>query len=233
MEDFQRRVAELRFVEGVEKVEHVPYATGDEFWVRFNRPFDMKKLADITRKHGDVIVKFGGLPSKLPRALGELLWDGVKYVIVKKIGGWATFSASLGFEPDGIAKIATDTHGPYQIYIASKEEGVQILYDYVGLKYVAPAPTSKPVVVAPTKPQAPAQSKAAQPTPKPAAAPVPVAAVSPQANQPPQPAPPTQSAAPAPQATPKGQYRAHAWGQKVGGSEQASTQAKPSDEKTE
>ena len=233
MDDFQRRVLELRFVDGVEKVEHVPYATGDEFWVRFNRPFDMKKLADITKKHGDAIVKFGGLPSKLPRALGELLWDGINYVIVKKTGGWVNLTASLGFEPDGIAKIATDTHGPYQIYIATKEEGVQILYDYVGVKYVAPAPTPKPVV-APPKPQAPPQAKPAQPTPTPAAAaPVPSPVSPPSVNQSARPMPQVQSTPAAPPATPKGQYRAHAWGQKVGGSEQASTQAKPSDEKTE
>ena len=231
MDDFQRRVLELRFVEGVEKVEHVPYATGDEFWVRFNRPFDMRKLADITKKHGAAIVKFGGLPSKLPRALGELLWDGVNYVIVKKIGGWANFTASLGFEPDGIAKIATDAHGPYQIYISIKEEGVQILYDYVGLKYAAPVPSPKTVVVAP-KPQVAAPAKPAQPTPKPGVASVPSAVASPQAIQPARPVPPVQSAPAAPQATPKGQYRAHAWGQKPGVSEQASTQAKPSDEKT-
>jgi hypothetical protein len=211
-------------------VEHVPYATGDEFWVRFNQPFDMTKLGDITKKHDAVIVKFGRLPSKLPRALGELLWDGISFVITKKIGGWASFTASLGFEPDGIAKIATDAHGPYQIYIATKEEGVQILYDYLGLKYVAPVPPPKPIA---PKPQAPPQAKPAQPTPTPAAAPVPSGVTSPQTIQAARPAPPVQpSPAPA-QATPKGQYRAHAWGQKVGGSEQASTQAKSSEEKTE
>jgi hypothetical protein len=173
VDDFQRRVVELRFVEGVEKVEHVAYSTGDEFWVRFNHSLDMKKLEDIAKKNGAVMMKFGGLPSKLPRALAELLWDGVSYVITKRIGGWARFTAPLGFEPDGIAKIVRDAHGPYQIFIATQEEGVQILYEYLGLKYVPPTPvvppkppvtgTVKPSPQAP-KPIGPATPNIAQPT---------------------------------------------------------------------
>jgi hypothetical protein len=230
VEDFQRRVTELRFVEGIEKVEHVDYATGDEFWVRFNRPLDLKELRDIAGKHGAALVKFGGLPSKLPRPLAEILWDGVGHVITKKIGGWSKFTASLGFEPDGIAKIATDAHGPYQIFIATQEEGVQILYEYLGVEYVAPA---KPVAPPPKAPTV-AVAKTTPPAPKPPpATPAPVASKPQSSTQPAQTAPastpqPIPASEPAP---PKGQYRPHAWGQALTTSETKS--ASPKDEKKE
>ena len=185
--DLQRRVAELRFVEGIEKVEHVPYPTGDEFWVRFNHPLNIRQLEDITRKNGAIMVKFGGLPSKFPRPLAELLWDGVSYVITKNAGGLGKFSALLGFEPDGIGKIVTDAHGPYQIFIAKEEAGVKILYEYLGLKYVAPAPPPKPV--APAKPPISATTKPVSIPPKP------VTSQTPPAVQPTPPAPVSQSKA--------------------------------------
>jgi hypothetical protein len=190
VDDFQRRVVELRFIEGIEKVEHVPYHTGDEFWVRFNHPLDLKKLEDITRKNGTVMVKFGGLPSKLPRPLAELLWDGVSYVITKRIGGWAKFTAPLGFEPEGIAKIVNDAHGPYQIFIATQEEGVKILYEYLGLKYAPPA--RPPTPVAPPKPPVTATVKPAPQAPKP------IGAAPPNTAQPTSPAP-VSPAKPAPE----------------------------------
>jgi len=174
--DFQRRLVELRFLDGIEKVEHVPYPDRDEFWVRFNRRLDMKKIEEIAKKHDATVVKFGGLPSKLPRPLAEILWDGVSHVIAKKISAWTKFTASLGFEPDGIAKIAADAHGPYQIFIATQEEGVQVLYEYVGLKYVAPAPPPKPaakppvpVAATPVSPAPRAIAQATPPVAKPAA----------------------------------------------------------------
>jgi hypothetical protein len=171
VDDLQRRVVELRFIEGIEKVEHVPYLTGDEFWVRFNHPLDFGKFEDIAKKHGCVMVKFARLPSKLPRPIAEILWDGVSYVIARNMSGWAKFTASLGLEPDGIAKIATDLHGPYQIFIARQEEGIQILYEYLGLKYVPPTPLPKPAtpVKSPTppaiKPAAPSVPRPAVPIP--------------------------------------------------------------------
>jgi hypothetical protein len=173
VDDLQRRVVELRFVEGIEKVEHVPYPTGDEFWVRFNHPLNIRQLEDIIRKNGASMVKFGGLPSKLPRPLAELLWDGVSYVITKNTGGFGKFTAFLGFEPDGICKIVTDAHGPYQIFIAKEETGVKILYEYLGLKYVAPAPPPKPI--APAKPPVSAAAKPASVPPKPVTSPAPSA----------------------------------------------------------
>jgi len=166
VEDLQRRLLELRFVDGIEKVEHVPYPSGDEFWVRFNNRLDMKKLEEIAKNYGATVIKFGGLPSKLPRPLAELLWDGVSHVIVKNLSSWERFTASLGFEPNGIAKIVSDAHGPFQIFIATQEEGVQVLYGYLGLKYVAPAPPPKPAV--PAKPPVAAVAKPVTPAAKPA-----------------------------------------------------------------
>ncbi len=166
--DLHRRLNELRFVKGVEKVEHVPYLTRDEFWVRFKDPLDFKKLGQVVSTHNYQMIRFGGLPSKLPRALGEVLWDGVTHVIVKKISGWEKFKASLGLEPEGMAKIAVDLHDPYQIFIAIEEDGVQLLYEYLGLKYAEPAPpaptpapvprTGVPAAPTPAKPTTPATS---------------------------------------------------------------------------
>jgi hypothetical protein len=229
--DFQRRLVELRFVDGIEKVEHVPYPSGDEFWVRFSRQLDMKKLEEIARKHGAVLVRFGGLPSKLPRPLAEILWDGVNHVIAKNIGGWGKFTAALGFEPDGIAKVASDAHGPYQIFIATQEEGVQILYEYLGLKYVAPAPPAKPV--APPKPPTAAVVKPVAPAPGLAAPTAPLAPV-PRAPAQPAQAAPAPPAGPAPVSgttIPKGQYRPHAWGQAVTTSEEKPPPSKSTEEK--
>lgn len=167
--DLERRVNELRFVEGIEKVEHVPYETGDQFWVRFNRPLDLKKLGDVARKHGYVMVKFASVPSKLPRGLAELLSNGVTHIITKRISGWSKFTSNLGFEPEGMAKLAVDLHGPYQIFMATEEEGIQLLYEYLGMKYVPPAPPA-PKPAAPVKPATPPVAKPIQPTaPRPAA----------------------------------------------------------------
>ena len=149
--DLERRLVELRFLEGIEKVEHVPYRSGDEFWVRFNKPLDLTKLREVVKRHGFGMVRFASVPSKLPGKLAEVLWDGVSFVIARNVGGLSRFKSMLGFEPDGIAKIAKDLHGPYQIFMTTDEEGLQILYDYLGVKYVAPPPP-------PPKPTAPART---------------------------------------------------------------------------
>jgi hypothetical protein len=149
--DLERRLVELRFLDGVEKVEHVPYSTGDQFWVRFNKPLDFQKLQEVLRKHGYSTVRFANLPSKLPHKLAEVLWNGVTLVIGRNFSGLSKFKASLGFEPEGIAKIATDLHGPFQIFITTDEAGVQVLYEYLGLKYAPPSPPP-PKPAAPTTP---------------------------------------------------------------------------------
>jgi len=229
--DLQRRLVELRFVDGIEKVEHVPYPAGDQFWVRFNRKLDFGKFDDISKKHGYIMVSFASLPSKLPRPIAEILWNGVSHVITKNLSGWSKFTASFGFEPDGIAEIATDLHGPYEIFIATQEEGVQILYEYLGLKYTAPAPPTK--AVAPPKAPTPAPvSKPASPAPRPVAPPV-TSVPAPATAKPAQAGPPPAQPTPAtPQTIPKGQYRPHAWGQLLTSSEPKPAQQKPADQKT-
>jgi hypothetical protein len=174
----QTRLNELRFVDGIEKVEHVPYPTGDQFWVRFNRHIDFKKINELAKKRGYTMMKFGGLPSKLPGRLVEVLWDGVNHVIAKNPNVLVKLTASLGIEPDGVAKIATDLHGPYQIFMAMNEEGIQLLYDYLGLKYVPPPPPPpKPVV--PAKPAIPAAKPSVLAPPTTVPRPVPPAATPP------------------------------------------------------
>lgn len=163
--DLERRLVELRFIDGIQKVEHVPYPSGDQFWVRFDKPLNFAKLEQIVKKHNCTMVRFAGIPSRLPRAMAEMVWDGVSHVITRNISSWGKFKSSIGFEPDGIAKIASDLHGPYEIFMATDEEGVQILYELLGLKYVAPPPPSPPKPVAPAKSSAPPAAAPATPRP--------------------------------------------------------------------
>lgn len=200
--DLGRRLVELRFIEGIEKVEHVPYPSGDQFWVRFNRPMDFAHLKDLVKKHGYLMVEFAKLPSKLPRGLSEMLWNGVTHVIARKMSVWSKFTSSLGLEPEGIAKIARDLHGQYQIFIATTEEGVELLYEYLGVKYVPPAP---PPPVIPAKPPMPAAGKPAPVVARPTTPATPVkppTAGQPSQPTPAQPAPPQPPGAAAKTATP-------------------------------
>jgi hypothetical protein len=114
------------------------------------------------------MVTFAKIPSKLPRKLSELIWDGVSLVVAKNISGWMKFKASLGFEPEGIAKIATDLHGPYQIFMTTDEAGVEVLYEYLGVKYAPPPPPTPPK---PTTPATPVAQTVARLTPPPSAQP--------------------------------------------------------------
>ena len=136
------------------------------------------------------MVRFASLPSKLPRGLAEILWNGVAYVIVRKISQLEKLKASVGFEPEGIAKIAYDLHGPYQIFMATTEEGLKVLYDYVGVKYAAPVLPPKPI--SPAKAPIPGVAK-----------PVPPAVARPVTPTTPGPAvtPPTAVKPPTPQST--------------------------------
>jgi hypothetical protein len=193
--DLERRVNELRYLDGVEKVEHVPYRTGDEFWVRFNRPLDLNKVNEAAKKYSYQMIRFASLPSKLPRGLAEILWDGVAYVIVRKITALAKLQCSLGFEPEGIAKIAYDLHGPYQIFMASDEDGMKVLYEYLGQRYVPPTPP--PRTAAPAKPSTLGITRPTPPATRPATPTVPGSA-EPQPSARPSAGQPTSPAAPKP-----------------------------------
>jgi hypothetical protein len=101
-----------------------------------------------------MIVKFARLPSRLPRRLAELLWSGTTHVVVGKFSGWPRFTSNFGFEPEGIAKLAVDLHGPYWLFITTEEEGIQLLYEYLGLKYASSSPSAA-VAPAPVASNAP------------------------------------------------------------------------------
>ena len=168
MSQLENRVTEIRFTDGVEKVEHVRFSTSDQLWVRFNQPIDMQKLERIARDRGFRLTRFGKLLAKLPRGLNEVLWDGVTHIIVKDVSDWGRLTSLLGFEPDGIAKIAIDLHGSNQIFMVMNEAGIQLLYDYLGAKYVPPPkPTVAAVKPATTlpKPSPPIQPASGAQTP--------------------------------------------------------------------
>ena len=152
--DKERRINELRFLKGIEKVEHVRFPDRDEFWIRFSQPIDLHRLAGVANEYHYEVVKFGGLPSKLPSRLSELLWNGVSYVILRQIGFRGLLASFLGSEPEGVAKVVKDLHSNNHIFITSTEEGVSILYAYLGLTYspldlagpTKPVPATRPVL---------------------------------------------------------------------------------------
>ena len=153
--DEERRINELRFVAGVEKAEHVQFPDRDEFWVRFIDPIDLRRLVRVANEYHYEVVKFGGLPSKLPSRLGELLWNGVSYVIVRRIGFRGLLASFLGSEPEGVAKVVKDLSSSQDIFVTSSEDGIEVLYAYLGLSYSPPNPaprapaTVKPAAQAP------------------------------------------------------------------------------------
>lgn len=181
----------LRAEPSVRRVEYVKYAGGNECWVSLheNRRLDMKRLESITAKHGFRIVRFGTLPSKLPRGLGELLWNGVTHVILSEFGALDKLKSSLGFEPEGIARIAEWAHGPYQLFAARTWEGMRILFDYLDIEMPPPpvAPQSPKPATAPPGPSAPAKpmTPTSTPAPRPTAPTTNAAQGPPPANLPP------------------------------------------------
>lgn len=128
--DVEARIAELRGRPEVRRAELVRYPSGVQFWVVFRNAIDIDRLRKAAGKFGYTVVRFASLPSKLPRNLAEILWDGVCYVIVKEYTWFDKIKSFFGAEPEGIAKIAEDLHHPDQIYIARNEEGMQILLEY-------------------------------------------------------------------------------------------------------
>jgi hypothetical protein len=170
-------VSILRAEPIVRRVEYVKYPQGNEYWVTFreDRRLDMRRFERIVNKHDYRIIRFGGLPSKLPKGFSELLWNGVTHVVVKEISGLDKLKAVLGFEPEGIARIAEWGHGHYQIFGAGTWEGLKILFDYLDLEMPMPPPAPappKPAAAPPrpapgsaARPPAPAQTQPAPATP--------------------------------------------------------------------
>ncbi len=171
-------------------------SSGPQLWVQFKDKMNKGELKKIAHKHGYRVVGFGAVPSKLPRGLGEMLWNGVTHIITKEHSSLSGLMGLIGFEPKGVAKVARHLHGPNDIYITDSEEGYKILCEYLGIKYEPPPPPPTPPKPAatPAKPATPASTTKPPPA-TPSAAPAQAKAPAPtptlaQQTTPPQPKPP-------------------------------------------
>jgi hypothetical protein len=127
--DLESHAAELRFLPGIKDVDIVPFPSGKELWVILSHPIELDKLQKASASSGCTVVKSGWLPSKLPRSLAEMIWDGVMYVVAKEAHGWKRF----GFTRSSMAtaKIARDLVTGDTIYHVNNDEGLAILRDYL------------------------------------------------------------------------------------------------------
>ena len=123
----------------------------------------------MVSEHHYELVKFGSFPSKLPSKLDGLVWNGVAYVILRRIGFIGLLAAFFGSEPQGVAKIVKDLQTSQPIFVTTNEEGVKILYDYVGLEYTPPVPATPLKTGVPTKPATQLPAKPTPPRPSVAA----------------------------------------------------------------
>lgn len=162
----------LRAEPTIRRVEYVKYPDGNEYWIALQegRRLDMTRIEAVVRKNGFRLARFGSLPSKLPKGLSELVWNGVTHVILKDFAGMDKLKGFLGFEPEGIARIAEWGHGPYQLYASRTWEGLKILFEYLGLEMPEPPPPPAPPTptTAPAKPQVAPRPVAPAAAPKPA-----------------------------------------------------------------
>ena len=113
----------LRRLPGVKDVDVVQFPSGKELWVVLRVPVNGERLGKVSASMGYVAVKSGRLPSKLPRSLAEMIWDGVTYVITKHthVPGEQRYAARL------MKDLATgDT-----IYNAVESDGLKILQEYL------------------------------------------------------------------------------------------------------
>ena len=122
-------VAELRAFPEVKDLDILELSSGKELWVVLRNPIDLDKLRKASGGLGYTVAKSGSLPSKLPRSLAEMLWDGVTYVITKHPRGWRKFRATLGVAP--VAKIAKDLATGDTVYHVNDTDGLAILRDYL------------------------------------------------------------------------------------------------------
>jgi hypothetical protein len=74
------------------------------------------------------VVKVGSLPSKLPRSLAELIWDGVTYVVTKDRQPW---KPKFGPDSNSVAKIVRDLATGDTVYRANDDAGLKVLRDYL------------------------------------------------------------------------------------------------------
>ncbi len=127
--DPESLVPELRSLPGVKDVDVVQFPSGKELWVILRNPIDPDRLRKASGSLGYTVAKSGWLPSKLPRSLAEMIWDGVTYVITKHPHGWRRLRSTLGVAP--VAKIAKDLATGDTAYHVNDSDGLAILRDYL------------------------------------------------------------------------------------------------------
>jgi len=103
----------------------------EEAWITLRVDFDPDKMRRLAEKRGYQLVRFGSLPSAMPRIFSEMLWSGTAYVLVKELRFMDRLRALLGVEPPGVAKVSRQLRVPYYDFITSTQEGLDVLYDYL------------------------------------------------------------------------------------------------------
>ena len=122
-------VPELRRFRGVKDVEIVPFPSGKELWVVLRDPIDTDRLHRASASLGYAVVKSGSLPSKLPRSLAEMIWDGTTHVVTKHPHGWKKLISTLGSRP--AVKIARDLATGDTVCHINDSDGLAILREYL------------------------------------------------------------------------------------------------------
>jgi len=103
----------------------------DEAWIRLRVRFDPNKMRKIVEKRGCVMVRFGTIPSAMPRMISEMLWSGTSYVIARRAGLKERLKGLFGIEPAGLAKVSRALHLANYDFITDSQEGLDMLYDYL------------------------------------------------------------------------------------------------------
>jgi hypothetical protein len=122
-------VSELRRLRGVKDVEIVEFQSGKELWVVLRDPIDIGALERISASFHYNVVKSGSLPSKLPRSLAEMIWDGTTHVVTRHPQGWKKLVSTLGLRP--AAKIARDLATGDTVCQVNDGDGLAILREYL------------------------------------------------------------------------------------------------------
>lgn len=127
--DPESLVPELRRLRGVKDVEIVGFPSGKELWAVLSDPIDTDALRKVSASLGYAVVKSGSLPSKLPRSLAEMIWDGTTHIVTKHPHGWKKLISTLGSRP--VVKIARDLVTGDTFYHINDSDGLAILREYL------------------------------------------------------------------------------------------------------
>lgn len=120
---------ELRRLPGVKDIDIVAFPSGKELWVILSDTINIDKLRTASASSGYKVVKSGWLPSKLPRSLAEMIWDGTTHVVTKHPHGWKKLISTLGSRP--VVEIARDLATGDTVYHINDSDGLAILREYL------------------------------------------------------------------------------------------------------